>query len=217
MSLVAVIGAGMAGMSATLFAANRNISTVQLGSASGLSFASGLLDLLGSYPSSEDKRCDDPWAAIKSLAKKNPQHPYSKISQRVIAASFEELLAFFTAGGFRYHSNQNNNSRLFTAQGTIKPSYYVPQSMWNAVSAFEKKPPCLLIDFVGLREFSAHQIVESIIRKVAGISQRLNGAICTKCGHTKVFLSHHIYDALEEKMIKKIYDKLEKRKSKKSK
>ena len=57
-----VIGAGMAGMAASLFAARRGIDTVQVGLSSTIPFASGLLDLLGVYPADagepiSDSRC----------------------------------------------------------------------------------------------------------------------------------------------------------------
>ena len=54
-----VIGAGMAGMAATLFAVNRGISVAQVGSTSEIGFASGLFDLLGVHPVSEGNRWDD--------------------------------------------------------------------------------------------------------------------------------------------------------------
>lgn len=42
-----IIGAGMAGMAAAVFAANRGIKTVISGAAGGFEYASGLLDLWG--------------------------------------------------------------------------------------------------------------------------------------------------------------------------
>ena len=47
---VAVIGAGMAGMAAALFAAEQGLSCIQIGNGGGILFASGLLDLLGVHP-----------------------------------------------------------------------------------------------------------------------------------------------------------------------
>ena len=45
-----VIGAGMAGMAAALFAARRHVSTVQVGLSAEIIYASGLIDLLGIHP-----------------------------------------------------------------------------------------------------------------------------------------------------------------------
>ena len=43
---VAVVGAGLAGMSAAVFAANRGLRVVQVGSAGALLFSSGLLGMV---------------------------------------------------------------------------------------------------------------------------------------------------------------------------
>ncbi len=50
-----VIGRGMAGMASALFAANRGLSTVQVGMTGEIVFASGLLDLMGVHPIEEKK------------------------------------------------------------------------------------------------------------------------------------------------------------------
>ncbi|MEN8781166.1 MAG: FAD-binding protein, partial [Desulfobacterales bacterium] len=59
-----VIGAGMAGMAAALFAANRNISTVQVGIPGEILYASGLIDLLGVHPIEKRRLWRNPWSAI---------------------------------------------------------------------------------------------------------------------------------------------------------
>ena len=60
-----VIGTGLAGTAAGLFAANRNIDAIQVGQAGGINFASGLLDVLGVHPIASGCVWDDPWAAIE--------------------------------------------------------------------------------------------------------------------------------------------------------
>ncbi len=45
-----IIGTGLAGMAATLFAATRGLSVVQAGHTGEIIFASGWLDLLGVHP-----------------------------------------------------------------------------------------------------------------------------------------------------------------------
>ena len=70
-----VIGTGLAGMAATLFAANRGLSVVQVGHTGEIVFASGLLDLLAIYPVDQKKLWDNPWAAIDALTRDNPNHP----------------------------------------------------------------------------------------------------------------------------------------------
>ncbi len=47
---LAIIGTGMAGMAAAVFAVNRGISTVIVGSLGESWFTSGLIDLMGVHP-----------------------------------------------------------------------------------------------------------------------------------------------------------------------
>ena len=91
---VLVIGKGMAGMSAALFAANRGLSVVQTGMTSEIIFASGLLDLMGVHPIKEKKVWQDPWAAIDSAVGDLPDHPYAHLTKDDISASFVEVLSF---------------------------------------------------------------------------------------------------------------------------
>ena len=136
---VAIIGAGMTGMAAALFAINRNLSTLQCGNSGGLLFSSGLLDLMGVYPVADNRKWENPWKAIAFLKKENSKHPYARVTRKDIEISFAELLAFFHQHGFDYHHGKQTNSYLPTAQGTSKLSYFVPHNMRNGASAFAEK------------------------------------------------------------------------------
>jgi glycerol-3-phosphate dehydrogenase subunit B len=54
------------------------------------------------------------------------------------------------------------NSQMITPLGTVKRTYCVPQTMWSGVRALEEKSPCLLVDFRGLNDFNARQIVATL-------------------------------------------------------
>jgi len=69
---LAVIGNGFAGMAAALFAANRGIRTIRVGGVSEISFASGLIDLMGVHPVAEGLLWDNPWHAINALKQDVP-------------------------------------------------------------------------------------------------------------------------------------------------
>ena len=157
-----IIGAGVAGMAATMFAANRGLSCAQVGLTGEINFASGFLDLLGVHPVAEKNVLSDPWAGIDSLVRDIPDHPYAKLPKKEIQAAFEELLTFLKDSGLTYHRRMNRNSAVLTSLGTTKPTYCVPHSMWNGVAALEKKLPCLFIDIRGLKGFSARQIAAAL-------------------------------------------------------
>jgi len=150
-----VIGAGMAGMAATLFAANRGISVVQVGNTSEIGFASGLFDLLGVHPVSEGKLWDDPWAGISALVTEIPQHPYARLNKEEIQTAFDELLGFLEDAGLPYSRNTDHNTRILTHLGTAKTTYCTPRTMWSGVEALKQKRSCLIVDFFGLKGFSA--------------------------------------------------------------
>jgi len=154
-----VIGAGMAGMAAALFAGNRHVDTLQVGITSEIIFASGLLDLLGVYPVETGNPLTDPWQGIKDLCLDMPDHPYARIPPSIIQESFDELIAFLNTSGLPYVRHEKRNAFVMTPIGTSKPSYFIPQTMWGGVQALESKQPCLIVGIKGLKGFSARQIV----------------------------------------------------------
>src|SRR4030042_1923917 len=162
---IMVIGSGIAGMAASLYAVNRGLSTVQAGSAGGTLFTSGLLDLMAVYPLTEKRLWIDPWEGIEALRRDGSRHPYTRISNEDIEKAFGEIVAFLNAVGMHFRCEKNRNVQVITSMGTQKCTYCVPGSMWHAVEAFEKKEPCLIADFRGLKEFSARQIVASLKRE----------------------------------------------------
>lgn len=153
-----VIGTGMAGMAAAFFAAQRGISVIQVGRTGGIVFASGLLDLMLVHPLEERVLWENPWAAIEAVVSDMPGHPYARLSRQSIRDAFDEFVAFLGASGLPYRCSEDRNSSVMTPLGTIKNTYGVPESMWGGVKALRDKPPCLLVDFHGLKDFSARQI-----------------------------------------------------------
>jgi glycerol-3-phosphate dehydrogenase subunit B len=159
---VCVVGNGLAGMSAALFAANRGLDTVLVGRTGEIIFATGLLDLLGVHPLEEGQTWSDPWAGISALVKDLPRHPYARLAAGDIRAALDEVLRFFEANGLAYEGHPERNVAFPTAVGTLKTTYRVPRTMWQAVAAWERRRPCLLVDIQGLKGFSARQIANTL-------------------------------------------------------
>lgn len=159
---VLVIGAGLAGMAASLFALDKGLSVAQAGLPGESIFASGLLDMMAVSPLAEGRVRDDPHAAIEAEVAANPGHPYAKVSLEEIEAAFAHFTGFLAQAGLRYKGGQGKNSAVITPVGTLKHTYLVPETMWNAVAARQDKSPCLLVDFEGLKGFSARQIAETL-------------------------------------------------------
>lgn len=151
---LAIIGAGMAGMAAAVFAANRGISAVVVGGAGAFEYSSGLLDLWA-LTRPELGFCKDPWQGIGQISQFWPRHPFLKVGESGIGRAFDELTAALGKNGLPYGGHPSENSQIITAFGTIKPTYRFPLTMANNVAAFTQKKPILLLDFQGLREFRA--------------------------------------------------------------
>ena len=166
---VAVIGSGMAGMAAALFAAERGLSCIQVGSGGGLLFASGLLDLLGVHPVAERRLWQSPYAALAALAQEQPDHPLARVDTHSIRTAFETFVTALGAAGLAYAPLGDRNRNVLTSIGTIKTTFGVPRTMVAGVNALEARPLCLLVDFRGLREFSARQIAATLGRSWPGL------------------------------------------------
>jgi glycerol-3-phosphate dehydrogenase subunit B len=157
-----IVGSGIAGMAAALFAVRHGIDAVQVGITGEINFASGLIDLMGVHPLAKGRLWTDPWAAIDCLTRDMPQHPYAKISPAVIRKALTEFTDFLAAAGQPYHFHPRRNTRVMTPAGTCKTTYAVPISMTKGAKALAKRSACLLIDFEGLKGYSARQMTEML-------------------------------------------------------
>ena len=189
-----VIGSGLAGMAAALFAAARGLRVAQMGHTGEIIFASGLLDLLSVHPVNEKRTWSDPWAAIDALVRDLPDHPYARLKKADIKAAFDEILTFLEETGLTYHRDIDGNTGVLTSLGTIKSTYAVPHTMWKVVRALEEKPACLIVDIRGLKGFSARQIVTAINTDWPGLrSIRIS---FPSCDHLNEVYTEHMANAL---------------------
>lgn len=157
---VMVIGAGFAGMAASLFAAKRGLKVVQTGSTGGIDFSTGFLDLMAVHPIEEGRRWMNPWEAIDAVVKDCPNHPYGLLDRQEAVDAIDKFTDFLAGQGLEYMGHKDRNSCALTPAGTVKRTYRVPKSAWKGVEALEKKAPTLIVDFFGLKGFSGNQLVE---------------------------------------------------------
>ena len=156
-----VIGSGFAGMAAALFAARKGLKTAQAGSTGGIDFSTGFIDLMAVHPVAEGRVWENPFEAIRAVSRDCPDHPYARLSETEIRNGLNEFVTFLTEHDIPYTGDPNTNVRMLTSAGTVKPTWRVPQSAWNGVLALREKAPTLLVDFHGLKGFSAAQIREN--------------------------------------------------------
>ncbi len=166
---LAIIGTGLTGMAAAVFAVNRGISTVILGSLDESWFTGGLIDLMGVHPIGKGKTWRDPWAAIEAVAEDIPGHPYARLRREDIKVALQEFYAFLSDAGLPYCYHEDRNSNLITAFGGVKTTHGVPQTMWPGVTALSRKAPCLIVDLQGLKGFSARLLAERLKAQWPGL------------------------------------------------
>ncbi|SCY70232.1 glycerol-3-phosphate dehydrogenase subunit GlpB [Desulfoluna spongiiphila] len=165
---VVVVGNGLAGSAAALFAAKRGLKVAVVGTGSQLPLSSGLFDLAGMVPG-DKAYSTDPWQTVETLVASEPDHPYGKIGREAIGQSFQEFLGLLEAEGLGYQLCESN-ARVVTSVGTIKASYALPETMAAGATAFEKRDKTLIVGIRGLKGFQANQVAQSAAPAWPGIS-----------------------------------------------
>ncbi len=161
---LAVIGSGIAGCAASIFALNRGIQTAQVGNTGAVAYTTGYLDLLGAIEGSA-AAVDDPWDGLERLRNSQPDHPLSQIAANDMKEGFAQFTTFLSEAGIAYTAPQETNITALTPAGTIKKTLCIPATMAAGPEAFAAKTPCVIIDFHGLKGFSAHEVVANLQHK----------------------------------------------------
>jgi glycerol-3-phosphate dehydrogenase subunit B len=153
-----VIGSGMAGLGAALFATQKGLDTLVVGRTGEIIFATGFLDVMAVHPVEEGRIWEDPWACVAQLTRDQPQHPYARISPQNIRSALDTAVGFLERNGLAYSGHSDRNTFVLTSIGTFKPTYRLPKTMAAGVEAYQRRAECLLVDIKGLKGFSATQI-----------------------------------------------------------
>lgn len=168
---LAVIGSGIAGFAASIFATNRRLSTAQVGNTGAIAYTTGYLDLLGAI-SGENQALTDPWQGLVRLRNCEPNHPLSSLAEDNIRQAFSEFTDFVSDAGILYTPPADHNITALTPAGTLKQTLCVPATMAAGPRAFQAQNPCLIIDFKGLKGFSGRQVVANLKDHWPGLSCR---------------------------------------------
>jgi len=169
---LAVIGTGLAGFAASIFALKRNIKTAQVGNTGAVAYTTGYLDLLGSLAPDYLASIEDPWQGIEQLRDSHPRHPLCRIPKDDIFTAFEQFTSFLGKCGIAYTPPGEFNVSGLTPAGTLKPTLCVPATMQVGSAAFSQKEECVIIDFKGLKGFSGRQVVANLRDKWPQLSSR---------------------------------------------
>ncbi len=164
-----IIGSGIAGFSASIFALNRKIKTAQIGNTGAVAYTTGYLDLYGA-PDMAGGKTTDPWQALERLKETAPDHPLTKITPDDIRDSLTQVTTFLTENGIAYNTPSEHNITALTPAGTTKQTLCIPNTMANGPVALTARPACVIIGFKGLKGFSAKQVVANLKEQWPGLT-----------------------------------------------
>lgn len=158
---LAVIGSGMAGFAASIFALHRGITTTQVGNTGAVAYTTGYLDLLGKLDGIEGA-ITDPWQALNTLRDCAPEHPLSNLSEVDIRQAFTEFTTFLGKFGVSYNLPGSHNITALSPIGTCKPTLCVPVTMAAGPRALANNTACVIIDVQGLKGFSGAEMLVNL-------------------------------------------------------
>ena len=156
---LAVVGSGLAGFAASIFALERGISTAQVGNTGAIAYTTGYLDLLGGH---RHRLLEDPWQGLEALRGDEPDHPLSRIGDADIRSAFHRFTETISEMGIGYSLPGERNLFALTPAGTRKPTLSVPRTMLPGVEAMQRRASTVIVDLVGLNGFSATELVANI-------------------------------------------------------
>lgn len=164
---LAVIGSGLAGMAASIFALERGLVTAQVGNTGAIAYTSGYFDLLGA---ADGHVILDPWQGLDALRRDEPDHPMSRIANVDITTAFRLFTATVSAMGIGYTQPGAHNQMALLPGGLVKPTLSVPNTMRAGIAARESGARTLIVDFAGLQGFSAKEFCENLNASWTGLS-----------------------------------------------
>lgn len=171
---LAVIGSGLAGFAASIFALNRGITTTQIGNTGAVAYTTGYLDLLGRLDGTRDL-VTDPWVALRTLRGRAPEHPLCGVSEADIRQAFTEFTAFSGEFGVSYNPPGTHNITALSPIGTAKPTLCVPATMAAGPQALANNLPCVIVDIRGLKGFSGAEMLANLRARWPALStQRIS-------------------------------------------
>lgn len=153
---IVVVGAGLAGMTAALVAAQSGKQVTLLTHGVGsLAISSGTIDVLGYV---DGTAVSDPFEAISDLPE---THPYSLIGADSVRDSIEWLKKVCRNAGLELTHGEENR-RLVTVMGTFKPSFLTPDTY--SAESLEDVHRVAVITVEGMKDIHPGLIIDQLRR-----------------------------------------------------
>lgn len=153
---IVVVGSGLAGMTAALVAAQSGKQVTLLTHGVGsLAISSGTVDVLGYV---DGNAVTDPFEAMASLSE---QHPYRLVGEESVRASLGWLRDLCRKSGLTMTAAEENR-RLVTVMGTLKPSWLTPDSF--CTEALDDVHRIAVITVEGMKDVHPGLIIDQLQR-----------------------------------------------------
>lgn len=161
---VIVVGAGLAGLCAALFAARRGKTVQVLAYGAGaLSIGSGCIDLLGYLPQKgTSPRQPVTGEVLEALEQLPETHPYALVGTDCVRQSLAALNELCSERSFPLACSAQGNHWLPTIMGTLKPSYLCPPAS-DPVPLYAGRR-ILVVGIAGIKDCRPALIVQQLRR-----------------------------------------------------
>lgn len=157
----AVIGSGIAGLTAAIYSQSHGKRTVLISQGqSAMHFASGSFDVLSRLP--DGAPVSHPFLSMQTLFQQRPTHPYHRVGIEGVRASltwFCEMLA--SCGVPLTHQADDANHYRITALGTLKPTWLSQPYVYQHRKAVPFKR-VVVVSVKGYRDFSPQMIRDNL-------------------------------------------------------
>ena len=167
-----VIGAGLSGLTASIYAAQAGLSVrVITKGMSALHWAAGSIDLLGYLPhdTHKDTPVDMPLSALEQLP---ASHPLRQVETNALRQTLADLQSWLDAAELPYAGGEDDaNLWLPSAVGARRPTYLAPLA--QAAARLDHDAPLLIVGFDRLRDFYPALLADNLKRQGHAARARL--------------------------------------------
>jgi glycerol-3-phosphate dehydrogenase subunit B len=157
-----VIGAGLAGLTAAVRLAEAGASVLVVAKGVGATHLSpGTIDILGYDPEPVERPLD----ALRALVAARPEHPYAAAGADGVAAAVDWFRGRFADGPlapYAFTGSVEENLRLPTAVGVLKPTAVVPESL--AAGDLRDGGEVCVVGFRALKDFHPMLLADNLGR-----------------------------------------------------